>query len=207
VDNAHYDCTDALGCETALSAASCGDCGQACDSSQHCELVGNGYACVEGASCPATAPNLCESTCIDWDDNALYCGDCATSCAQLQNAVPTCEGGDCTLECIAPYENCDGVEATGCESDTTTDPNNCGGCEGEGGVDCEDPPHADPVCANGTCGFRCDADYANCTNAPGCETYLRMQGNCGGCGVTCGTLSTCCTNLNPPRCVGLGLCL
>ena len=60
-----------------------------------------------------------------------------------------------------------------------------GGCATP--ADCLGGEHATATCADGVCGLDCEEGFADCTDAPGCETATRDdRQNCGGCGVTCG---------------------
>jgi hypothetical protein len=73
---------------------------------------------------------------------------------------------------------------SGCETNTSTDKNNCGGC----GNVCSFP-NATAVCIGGGCQISsCNAGYANCDGLPGtgCETNLKTDSkNCGSCGNVC----------------------
>ena len=62
---------------------------------------------------------------------------------------------------------CDALALCGTECvDTENDPSHCGACDGE----CTAPANGRATCASGTCGFRCDAGYADvggaCVEAP-----------------------------------------
>lgn len=53
-------------------------------------------------------------------------------------------------------------------------------------ADCPGGEHAAATCEAGVCGLACEEDYADCTEAPGCETATAAdRANCGGCGVSC----------------------
>jgi hypothetical protein len=57
------------------------------------------------------------------------CGGCAMACGAIPNGIAGCSGGACRVaECNAPFGDCDGKPANGCEVNISTDPNNCGGC-------------------------------------------------------------------------------
>jgi hypothetical protein len=65
------------------------------------------------------------------DKNCNFCGDAC----QLAHAQSACLPGMgplafvCTLQsCVAGWGDCDMFASNGCETDTTSDPNNCGGC-------------------------------------------------------------------------------
>lgn len=98
----------------------------------------------------------------------------------------TTEAGDATTDAIAcpmGFADCDGMAGNGCETDTRTNFNHCGGC----GMRCPSPG-ATPVCALGHCGIVCLAGSGNCdrNDANGCEARLDTSANCGACGVSCG---------------------
>jgi hypothetical protein len=87
-------------------------------------------------------------------------------------------------ECPAPWASCgDGL----CTTDTTSDPENCGGCNKA----CPHPTgalHATAVCANGKCVYACDEYSADCNGKAydGCEVSTGDDPmNCGGCGLAC----------------------
>lgn len=86
-----------------------------------------------------------------------------------------CTEGAC--ECAEGWGDCDGDVDTGCEVDTSSDPNHCGGCFQR--------------CVNGQCvvsSCSCDQDYANCDQlaATGCEVNLRTDPlHCGECERDC----------------------
>lgn len=51
---------------------------------------------------------------------------------------------------------------------------------------CPTGEHGSPVCQDGQCGFSCEGGFADCTDAPGCETETTAdRANCGACGVSC----------------------
>jgi hypothetical protein len=84
------------------------------------------------------------------------------------------------------FANCDANAANGCETNTLTDVQNCGGC----GVVCPARANATTTCAGGVCGFTCNTGFANCdANAVnGCETNTTNNvQNCGACGNVCPT--------------------
>jgi hypothetical protein len=77
------------------------------------------------------------------DTDKMNCGMCGMMCPDPDNGVGACVGGMCTLaSCNAGYSDCDGNPANGCEFNTLTDPNNCGGC----GIVC-----GSGTCTNATC--------------------------------------------------------
>jgi hypothetical protein len=62
-------------------------------------------------------------------DNLNNCGACGRVCPNdWAHATPSCAANDCGHLCTAPWDNCDGLPATGCETNLDTDGNNCGTC-------------------------------------------------------------------------------
>ncbi len=86
-----------------------------------------------------------------------------------------CKDGACL--CEAGYADCDGDPSTGCELPTANDPNNCGGCA----IQCHS------TCTAGACATApCDPGFADCHDAPGCESDLEGDaGHCGACDHSC----------------------
>ena len=62
------------------------------------------------------------------DGDPQHCGSCNHACS-FPNAGASCTGGTCVLGACDPnYQDCDGNAANGCESNSQTDNNHCGGC-------------------------------------------------------------------------------
>jgi hypothetical protein len=75
--------------------------------------------------CDGALENGCE---IDLARDEQNCGACNNACSADQGAT-SCSGGTCIIVfCTAPYADCDKKYGNGCETDTDTDPDNCGGC-------------------------------------------------------------------------------
>ena len=90
-----------------------------------------GAVCVPGCSptraCAAPA-TCCDGACVDTATNVAACGTCGTACA-IANGVPTCAAGRCAVErCNAPFADCNGDAADGCETDTSASATHCGMC-------------------------------------------------------------------------------
>ena len=114
-----------------------------------------------------------------WHDIA-NCGECAHLCT-FPNAFPQCQNGGCSISACKPdYYDCDNNEATGCESNSVTDPTNCGQC----GIICETVnPSKVGVCTNKECTFEgCPAGTQNMDGNPanGCECTIGGQEVCNG---------------------------
>ncbi|MEZ4407922.1 MAG: hypothetical protein R3A52_15820 [Polyangiales bacterium] len=160
-----------------------------CVTDEHCaageRCVGNvcvmgcgaGSRCDDGQTC-------CAGGCVDTASNAAHCGACDNRC-RVANGEGACAMGACAVgSCTGSYRDCDMSAANGCETDTTTDLNNCGGC----GRICPAPANATATCSAGACGFTCNAGFADCDGDPtnGCEVELASSAmNCGACGRAC----------------------
>ncbi len=174
------------GCETNLKSDdnNCGTCAKVCSapnagstcSAGECAIT----SCAPGFGDCTAAPG-CESH-LPTDLN--NCGTCGTTC-NFPNAAPVCNGGSCGIgSCIGNFKNCDGQLANGCESNTKTDVNNCGGC----GIACN-MPNANPICTDGGCRIgSCHAGFSDCDGNPanGCEVNtVTDTNNCGTCNNKC----------------------
>jgi hypothetical protein len=183
------------GCETFLEKdpSHCGSC------VNDCLATGPGYlckagVCVENTCSPTTTadcdndPNTgCE---VDLTTDSNNCSFCGNVC-KLPHATATCQpepSGNplarCVIQaCDAGWADCDGNPANGCESNPTTDPNNCGGC----GTKC-DATNGTPGCSGGKCGIVCFGGFGDCNGNPadGCEVGLKYDAaNCSACGNVC----------------------
>jgi hypothetical protein len=199
------------GCEvdTNVSTSNCGACGTACS-------ISNGTPKCDTGSCEV---NSCSGTFRDCDGdpktgceiniatNTKNCGGCGTmgsDCgSKYANASSTCAGSACTTPlCNSGFGDCSGGLADGCESDTTKDPANCGGC----GTACSTAPGAHVSmnnCSSSQCNPVCSGTYLTCDNIKpnGCEVDSAMDGNnCGACGTVCSTAGSAHVTSNP--CVG-----
>jgi hypothetical protein len=86
--------------------------------------------------------------------------------------------------CQAGFSDCDGNTTNGCETDTTRDPENCGGCKHV----CGSTNTQARTCESGKCVYSCTKDFGHCTTSDdvGCETALLTDpANCGACGHSC----------------------
>jgi hypothetical protein len=97
-----------------------------------------------------------------------HCSKCGASCVR-DNAKMDCVNSKCVFRsCIAPYVNCDGDVANGCEALLASSVKDCGTC----GNTCPSPPNYVPTCTGGMCGGSCATNYADCDNnlsSNGCE--------------------------------------
>lgn len=190
-DDGYADCTSASGCETALdsSEANCGACGT------ECRDVGGTNVCRSGECDPE-----CEAPNLDCDDSRAngcevneltdreHCGACWRPCLTPSGTSSNeCQLGACVPTCSGSHESCDSNPRNGCETDTSTSKDHCGGCQ----KPCLSPPGTQTnECSEGVCKPECAANYGDCdTNrANGCEEYLLgNEEHCGQCDRTCGT--------------------
>ena len=179
----------ANGCETNLntSVSNCGSCGKACSLANATPTCTSGACaistCAAGyADCDKLPADGCE---VNLTSSTSNCGGCGKVCAP-PNSVPACTGGGCAISsCVAPFANCDGLVADGCEVNAAIDPANCGGC----GRVCNLANVAVNTCTAGVCTIgACAPGFADCDGNPlnGCETYVTGDpNNCGGCGTKC----------------------
>lgn len=125
---------------------------------------GSGMCGPDKGDCDMMPENGCETSL----KTAMDCGSCGVPCP-LANAVDPCATGMCKLgACVTPWDNCDGVEPNGCETNLLTDSMNCGMC----GKSCD---AAKPSCVNGVCVAGCSPDGAEpneLVQAPGALPML-----------------------------------
>ncbi len=136
-------------------------------------------------TCNGDQADGCEA---NLNTDASHCSSCATNCGStVAHATGvSCSSGSCTYTgaCTAPWLDCSGGKADGCETDGSGDKTNCGSC----GNTCENLPQvATASCNSGSCSIlTCDAGYLDCGAGSGCETNKTNDpNNCGGCGVVC----------------------
>src|SRR5262249_29942371 len=113
----------------------------------------------------------------------------------------SCIGSVCAPVCSNGFKDCDGNKPNGCETDTTSDANNCGSC----GNVCSFP-NANVACSAGSCTITsCKPGYADCdlVQSNGCETPLNTLTDCGACGNHCNNpngTTTCTAGACSPTC-------
>lgn len=183
------------GCEadTSVDTGNCGGCGKACN-------IANGSAKCSSGSCEV---NSCSGTFRDCDGdpktgceiniatNTKNCGGCGAAgsdCStKYANASSSCASSACTSPvCSAGYGDCSGGIADGCETNTSNDGANCGGC----GMACSTVgAHVTSNnCVNSQCDPKCSGSYLSCDGikANGCEADSTTdEANCGACGTSC----------------------
>ena len=137
--------------------------------------------CLDGkGNCDADASNGCET---NFKTDADHCGACDTPCS-LKHATAACNGGKCVIDkCTAPFADCDGDPSNGCETNTSTDSDNCNSC----GLACP-AVNGTASCVASACRIDCTASYADCDDdrSNGCEKKVDSDAlNCGACGKIC----------------------
>lgn len=164
----------------------CGACGARCPAGQVCTRGGaDGGATRCTVLCPM-GQTVCGGACVTVATDVGHCGACDNRCAaRIPSANTACMSGVCRLvSCLSGFDDCDGVEANGCEVGTATDPNNCGSC----GARCA-LANATSACAGGRCVVgACAEGFRDCNGNPadGCETDVRTAVvHCGACGNVC----------------------
>lgn len=145
--------------------------------------VGGRWGTCSGDTGPST--ELCNNA--DDDCDTLIDDGAAASCATRANTTPSCSSGACRYTCMSPFQTCDSADpgdGTGCESNSLTDVNHCGGCTA-----CATPTNVTArACASGACAIvTCNSRFADCDGAfsNGCERPIDTVADCGSCGNTC----------------------
>lgn len=185
------------GCETAVAtdANNCGGCGLVCSgnnmATRTCSNFTCNGACNAGfADCDFNKlSNGCE---INTGGDPNNCGACGSVCSANNMASRSCGGGICNGACAAGFADCNyNKQMDGCETNVSSDPNNCGGC----GFVCSNFNMASRTCGGGVCNGACASGFADCNGnklADGCETNIMTSAsNCGACGVSCSALRRC----------------
>ncbi|MCS6799358.1 MAG: MopE-related protein, partial [Myxococcota bacterium] len=177
-------CLPAAGCrQLATDFFHCGRCNVPCQATAN-RCVGGTCRCGARPSCdtgqlccpPLGAPADAGS-CVDPRTDPNHCGTCGNVCGPRMSCI------DRRCQCNAPYADCDGNQATGCEIDPTVDLDHCGGC----GRRCR-RTNATARCTGGVCSIdTCNVGWDDCNRRDddGCETSLRTLTDCGACGIRC----------------------
>jgi Cys-rich repeat protein len=176
------------GCEIniATNVGNCGGCNNPCNLPNASPKCVGGVcqvaACGLGfGDCDGNPMNGCETNIFSDVNN---CNGCNMKC-MVPHATAKCMGGGCAIALCDPgFLDCNNNPLDGCEVDSTSDVNHCGGCmnvcPGMNGM---------PTCQNSVCKIGgCSTGYADCdgNNANGCEVNLKNDVNhCGGCNTPC----------------------
>ncbi len=180
------------GCEVNLKTnkLNCGSCNKVCpdlNGDPSCVAGSCAITCSAGfEDCDENRDNGCE---IDTDTNSKNCSMCDKPCPAAPGNSASCKGGTCSqTACPAGKADCKDNPGEVCETTTSNDVNNCGGC----GLKCE-AVNANVACVNSQCVISsCQGSYADCDKATlngfktGCEVDTNLDTtHCGGCGKTC----------------------
>jgi hypothetical protein len=153
--------------------ANCGGCDKVCVAPSGavpvCASGSCDFACASGGL-------LCDSGCVDGQNDPKNCGGCGKVCSGGQ----VCSGGVCKADCAPQQTPCEG----GCVN-LTTDINNCGAC----GYVCPAPGGGVALCKGGFCDGSCLGGGTLCGGV--CTDTKGDPKNCGGCGNTCGNGQVC----------------
>ncbi len=192
------------GCESDLETTGqyCGSCATDCTAKVGEDDVA-AVACGAGAcvvddcagnrfDCDGSFNNGCE---INANTSEMHCGgcsddsgtDCTTKIGDDDVAAVQCEAGECTVSaCESGRADCDGSFGNGCETDTSSDPDNCGGCAEQGGDTCEPRSPASAACDDGACRYVCSAGWDDLNDdlnaagsSDGCESRELIVMNTG----------------------------
>lgn len=191
------------GCEDRNTDAShCGACGTVCaldsvTSSNACSAGSCVPMCITaagGASCDGVGTNGCEDTKVD----ANHCGGCNIKCDTSADAHVSggaagnpCLSSVCTPSCAAPWGNCDGIGANGCETNTSSSVDACGGCGAA--FSCAGTNVTTRRCISSACSPICGAGWCPAADPKnGCTAQLGTKQNCGSCGTVCSGTSPFC---------------
>ncbi|KAG0563932.1 hypothetical protein M758_8G066500 [Ceratodon purpureus] len=150
--NCNNDMKD--GCETDVGkdVNNCGSCGTKCNlnvpyASTKCNNHKCEYTCNAGwENCNNDMKDGCET---DVGSDVNNCGGCGMKCKDVPYATAACSASKCEYTCEPGWANCNGDWEDGCETDISSDVNNCGDCANV----CPEPKiwGGEAKCSDGTC--------------------------------------------------------
>ncbi len=196
-DDCNSDVLDGCEIDLTVSTLHCTECFNACSATPPEVPVCDGTQCVgvtcdQPADCGGVQPcGACDQDspdplCNDVLNTTTHCGSCGIDCTAA-NATTVCvddSGYSCAIDqCTGSYADCDQDYLNGCEIETDTNRNRCGGClagdpAGGGGENCDltkGPQVAQTSCSSGDCRvLSCNSGYADCNGvwSDGCEMNL-----------------------------------
>ncbi len=138
---------------------------------------------VPGASAPfpdgtcAEGRKKCDGLCVSLQDPTYGCASASCTPCSVPHGVAACvSGGACGIAtCNAARADCNANATDGCETNTASRPEHCGGC----GIVCA----SNQVCSNAACTSTCAAGLTPCAGA--CLDLTQEPTSCGACGRTC----------------------
>ncbi|HVH41881.1 MAG TPA: hypothetical protein VM925_06040 [Labilithrix sp.] len=112
------------------------------------ETLGPDGSCADGRK-------RCDDLCVSKRDPAYGCEAEACTPCSIASGIAVCVGGACAVgSCKPKRADCNASVSDGCETNTATSHDHCGGC----GNACAD----DRVCASGTCATSCGHGETAC---------------------------------------------
>jgi hypothetical protein len=176
---------------SATTSTHCGACGVSCAFARATAACTDGAcaiaACEQGfGNCDGMTSTGCETS---TSNNPAHCGTCGTVCPSPPGATAACNNATCGFTCNTGLADCDSNTANGCEQDTVSNVNHCGGCNRRCVL-----PNADASCTAGACRvLRCLPGFADCDGnaSNGCEVNtLTDLNHCGSCNARCASTNT-----------------
>jgi hypothetical protein len=180
-DFENCDTQDPNGCETDLRKPdNCGSCAQHCDATEYCDSYSAPIRCVP--VCPAQS-TTCANTrqCVNTLNDIANCGGCGQECPAKSGELPTCNNGQCGVQC----DESQGFHLCGGQC-TRESVDSCGAtCQ-----KCPADNDHDAACVNGACVQNCKYPTCGgkCTPPPCTSTCTGNTADCGG--GTCTDLNT-----------------
>jgi hypothetical protein len=163
-------CDPAKGCSYAANKAACDD-GNGCTAGDSCSagMCKGGAACAKEAQCQGGLACVCNS---GYTGNGFSCADvdeCANGSAQCaDNSVCTNTPGSFSCGCKNGFSDCNAQASDGCEVNSWSSVQNCGGCK----LACSTQNIANPTCLLGVCSGTCAPGTYDCNankQLDGCE--------------------------------------
>jgi hypothetical protein len=186
-ENCNGDWDDGCEVDTDSDKHNCGGCGIECSYNESCGKIGTQGVCICdiphscgecGRLCPPRPPDL-PTYPAWWHADYLECNQLTAKCWDRSCGVTKAPPPS---NALTRWADCDydflGVQipdpdGNGCETNITSDPNNCGGC----GIKCGPGEMCQAgIDLIGHCVCLCGRD---------CQKFKEDPDNCGGCGIAC----------------------